>query len=227
MLQKTKGIVINYVKYRETSVIVSIYTEAFGMRTYIENGMRSSKAKNKIALLQPLTMLDLVVFENDQKAIKRISEMKCLYAYQQIPYQINKSSMALFVAELLKKCLKEEVPNSELYIFLEQSFFYLDKNPNTNNFHLVFLVKLMAYLGFAPTHSATVFEEFQNVNFKTYNSDLFQHINTLISADYTLKLPINRTQKLELLDMLLSFYRIHIAEFGQLNSHWVLKEVLD
>ena len=77
MLQKTRGIALSFIKYRDTSIIAKIFTEEFGMQSYIVNGVRSKSAKTKIALFQPLTLLELVVYHNKKKEIHRISEIKC------------------------------------------------------------------------------------------------------------------------------------------------------
>ena len=228
MLQKTRGIVLNYIRLRETSIVVNIYTEEFGIRSYIENGIRSSKSKNKIALFQPLTILDMVVFEKESKGLKRISEIKCNQPYQSLPYNILKSSIALFLAEALKKTLKEEESNVPLFNFLVYSFGFLDElESEISNFHLIFLVKLSSYLGFSPETSEQVLHEFQLVNLRPFNAELMIAFNELLASDYHSGLKINRTQRAELLDILLSFYKIHIDGFGDLRSHAVLKEVLE
>lgn len=228
MLQKTRGIVINYIRLRETSIVVNIYTESFGIRSYIENGIRSSKSKNKIALFQPLTILEMVVFEKESKGLKRISEIKCNHPYQSLPYNILKSSIALFLAEVLKKTLKEEESNLPLFNFLAYSFGYLDEiETEISNFHLIFLVKLSSFLGFSPETSEQVLHEFQLVNLRPFSSKLMIAFNELLACEYHSTLKINRIQRAELLDILLSFYKIHIDGFGDLRSHAVLKEVLE
>jgi DNA repair protein RecO (recombination protein O) len=228
MLQKTRGIVINYIKLRETSIVVNIYTENFGIRSYIENSIRSAKSKNKIALFQPLTLLDLVVFETENKGLKRIQEIKCSQPFQTLPYDISKSSIALFLAEVLKKTLKEEESNPILFNFLDYSLRFLDEpTAEINNFHLVFLVKLSAYLGFSPETSEQVLHEFQLVNHRPFNAELAVAFNQIIAADYQNKLKINRQQRADLLDIILSFYKIHIEGFGEVRSHAILKVVLE
>ncbi|MFC0185163.1 DNA repair protein RecO [Pseudarcicella hirudinis] len=150
MLRKTKGIVINYIRYRETSIIVKIFTEEFGIQTFIENGVRSAKSKNKIALFQPLTLLDLVVYHKEGKDLHRISELKCLIPFQTLPFNIYKSSIALFITEILGKCMKEETGNISLFRFLLNSILWLDAaEDDFENFHLQFLIKLASFLGFS------------------------------------------------------------------------------
>ncbi len=124
MLHKTRGIVLNYIRYRETSIIVKIYTEEFGLQTYIENGVRSSRSRNKIALFQPLTLLDLIVYHRDNGSIMRISEIKCNTPFQTLPYQFVKTGIALFITEVLTKSLKEESGNPDMFWFLFQSILF-------------------------------------------------------------------------------------------------------
>ncbi len=228
MLEKTNGIVINHTKFKETSIVVNIYTEQFGIRSYIENGIRSAKSKNKIALFQPLTLLEMVVFENEKKNLKRLSEIKCSHPFQTIPYEIGKSSIALFLAEILKKCLKEEESNPPMYNFITNSILFLDHpNCEISNFHLIFLVKLSAFLGFSPETADQVLAEFQAINFKPFNTELINQFNALLSKNYVDKFSINRQQRADLLDIILSFYKIHIDGFGVLKSNLILKEVLN
>jgi DNA repair protein RecO (recombination protein O) len=228
MLKKTLGIVINYTKFKETSIVTNIYTEQFGIRTYIENGVRSAKSKNKIALFQPLTLVDMVVFENEKKSIKRISEIKCNHPFQTIPYEIGKSSIALFLAEVLKKCIKEEETNAPLYTFLNDSILYLDSPiSDYSNFHLTFLIKLSAFLGFSPETADQVLEEFQALNFRPFSGQLYEQFNQLLQLNFGEKISLNRQQRTDLLDIILSFYKIHVEGFGHLKSNLVLREVLD
>jgi len=160
MLQKTRGLVLNYLRYRETSIIVKIYTEEFGVQTYIENGVRSSKGKNKIALFQPLTLLDLVVYFKDSAGIQRISEIKVNHPYSTIPFDITKSTIALFITEVLSKTLKEEAGNPRLFQFLRESLIWLDQaTEGYENFHLWFLLRLSFYLGFEPTTGQQLAQE--------------------------------------------------------------------
>src|SRR6185437_6348183 len=127
MLQKTSGIVISQVKYGESSLIVKIYTEAFGLRSYIVNSVRTKSSKTKSAYFRPLSLLDMVVYNKANSSIQRISELKSLYTYSSLPYERNKIVIGLFIAETLGKTLKEEHPDVDLFQFLLSSFITLDK----------------------------------------------------------------------------------------------------
>src|SRR6478752_6569477 len=107
MLHKTKGVVFRYTRYGETSIIVNIFTELFGLQSYIVNGVRSKSPKSKIALYQPLMLLDLVVYHKENAGIMRIKEVKSLYPYQTLFHDVYKSSVALFINEVLNKSVQE------------------------------------------------------------------------------------------------------------------------
>ncbi len=149
MLFKTKGLVLSYIKYKETSIVVKIFTDYFGVQSYIVNGVRSKKSHSKIALFQSLTLLDLVVYKNDKRDLQRISEIKCLAPYQNIPFDHNKSAVAMFLAEILSKSLSTEENQFELFNFLQNSLlhFDLDISNNRNNFHLYFCLQLAHFYG--------------------------------------------------------------------------------
>src|ERR1700704_2138918 len=149
MLHKTRGIVFRFTKYGETSIIVTIFTELFGLQSYIVNGVRSKWAKGQIALYQPLMLLDLVVYHKENANILRIKEVKCFHQYASLLTDIRKSTQALFLNEIINKAIKEESHAQEICSFLFDSFEVLDRLPgNFENFHLIFLIKLSRFLGF-------------------------------------------------------------------------------
>ncbi|MCP9755747.1 DNA repair protein RecO [Lacihabitans sp. CCS-44] len=227
MLHKTKGIVISFVKYKETSIIVKIYTEAFGIQTYIENGVRSAKGKNKIALFQPLTLLDLVVYHDTKKEINRISEIKCLYPYHTVTVDIKKSSIGIFINEVLNNSLKEHSENTPLFNFLEDSLRYLDQHEEQiENFHLYFLINYCFYLGFGPDNEDDVVSQLQEHAIPVNNEEK-KLIKELIGQDFGAKLQISKSLRIKALELMLVYYKIHVEGFGNLRSMSILKEVLE
>ncbi|HSZ26101.1 MAG TPA: DNA repair protein RecO, partial [Cytophagaceae bacterium] len=151
MLQKTRGVVLGYIKYGDTSIISKIYTEEFGLQTYIVNGVRSKSSKNKIAMFQSLTLLDMVVYHKENREINRISEIKCNTVFHSIPFEQKKISIVVFLAELLGKTLKEHYHNKELFELIIHTIAYLDEvQEHYENLHLQFMIQLASFLGFSP-----------------------------------------------------------------------------
>ncbi|RCR71371.1 DNA repair protein RecO [Larkinella punicea] len=229
MLHKTRGIVLSYFRYRETSIIVRIYTEEFGLHSYLVNGVRSAKSKtNRIAFFQPLTLLDMVVYYKPGKDLHRLSEVKVNFPFQHIPFDIAKSSMALFVSEMLTKTLKEEASNQALYYFLVDSILYLEEaEADYENFHLSFLLKLASFLGFGPA-SAREFEgQLQEQKYPFLPDDAAEKaLNHFLRQPLATPIKISRSTRAELLDALVAFYQIHIDGLGEIKSLSVLREVL-
>ncbi|MEZ4901338.1 MAG: DNA repair protein RecO [Spirosomataceae bacterium] len=230
MLHKTRGIALSYVRFRETSIIVKIYTEAFGIQSYIVNGVRSAKSKtNRIALFQPLTLLDLVVYhKSKEQTIHRLSEVKCSLPFRSLPFDFVKSSIALFITEILTKALREEEANLPLFQFLNESIIYLEETADHyENFHLQFLVKLSSFLGFG-ADTVREIEQQLTENLYPYSLDptLREALQSFIHAPYEHQVHIDRTQRGKLLNTLLFYYKIHLEGLGEIKSLEVLRELM-
>ena len=231
MLYKTRGIVLNFVKFRETSIVTRIYTEDFGLQSYIVNSVRGSnrKGRSKISFFQPLTLLDLVVYHKKTAGLTRISDIRCAEPYQHIPYNVIKSSIALFVTEVLNKSLKEEEGNAELFAFIQQSLLVFDQMETAfENFHLQFMLKLSRYLGFIPQSAQDFFTQvYEFVGKPTIAPEEGQLLAQLLENRYTEHTLVSRPIRQVLLDDLIKFYQMHVASFGEIKSLTVLREVLE
>lgn len=220
MVAKTHGVVFRLTKYGETSIIVSIFTSQFGLQSYIVNGARSRSGKGKIALYQPLTLLDLVVYHKETGGIMRIKEVKCLYPYQHINTDVRKTTIALFIEELVTKSIREEAQPAELCDFLIRSLISLDTMEKPENFHLLFLVKLALHLGFQPQNAGEV------LGGRVMDYDEENVLTRILSAGYDSDIPMTNVQRRNILEALLRFYSMHVENFGQMRSLSVLREIL-
>jgi DNA repair protein RecO (recombination protein O) len=220
MLHKTRGVVFRFTRYGDTSIIVTIFTEAFGLQTYIVNGVRSKTARSKIALYQPLTLLDLVVYHKENASILRIKEVKCLHPYQHIGPDMRRTCVALFVDEIINKTVKEESHAQELCAFLIDSLIALDTTPQPENFHLVFLVQLSRLLGFGAHTPEDIWGGVSP------DAAIDVRLAELLRATYQTPLSFSGAERQELLFLLLRFFSAHQEALGELKSVAVLREVL-
>ena len=221
MVHKTRGVVFRFTKYGETSIIVSIFTELFGLQSYIVNGVRSASARNKIALYQPLTLLELVVYHRPNANINRIKELRCIHPYQTITSDVRKSAVAIFLNELMNKTIKEESHAADLCSFLINSFVALDTvGERAENFHLLFMIKLSRLLGFGAFNTNEV------LGVRVVDEPTEQLLDTMLDADYDALLSISNDKRRELLDLMIRFYGDHIENLGELRSLHVLRDVL-
>ena len=225
MIFKTEGIVLNYVKFRETSIIVKIYTKTFGLKTYIVNSVRSAKSKtNKIAYYQALTLLDLVIYNRANKDINRISEVKILHPYRSIPFDHKKNLIGIFLSEILAKLLKEEEEDIPLFNFIKQSIIHFDSQDKLfENFHILFLIKMANYLGFAP-QTPKDFCRFPGAE-NAQEQVFFGILSQLFNSDFEDYVETSGKVRSQILEFLLKFYQYQIDGFGEVKSLQIIKEL--
>lgn len=243
MVFHTKGIVLRTVTYGETSIIALIYTELFGIQSYLVNGVRTSKKSAlKGNLFQPASILDLEVYHNEFKNLQRIKEAKWHYLYQQIFFNIYKNAVAMFMTELLQKVLKQPENNPELYEFIEDAYIQLDAADAkiTANYSCFFALHLTAFLGSRIQDNYSTENnilDLQEGRFESRNPTHFFYadgetafaISQLSKALHPQELgdiSLNNTTRRLALDALMQFYTLHVNDFGTMRSLPVLKEVL-
>jgi DNA repair protein RecO (recombination protein O) len=240
MLHTVKGIVLNTIKYTDASVITKIYTDAFGLQSYLVNGVHAKKSATKINLLQPLSLLDLVVYNKGKRQLQRIKEMKCEQPFTSIPFDVAKRCIVIFLDEVLCKSLHEEEQNPLLFNFITNALQILDlKSDNCANFHLLFLLHLSKHLGFYPQENYNADRPYFDLRAGQFKSQLPNHPDFtagLISNKLSLLLNSNfesissialaNLERKELLEKILKYYELHIATFKDVNSHLILQEVI-
>lgn len=241
MIIKSKGIVLRSVKYSETSLILDVFTKELGLKTYIISGVRKQKAKVSSGMLQPMNILDLVAYNKESANINRIKEVKMNVIFQTIPFDIRKSSIALFIVELISKSLKEKEPNKGYFDFVENSLIFLDKTKQkVSNFHLVFLVKMSNYLGFYPENNLSetnLYFDLREGKFRhnsPFHNDYLDE-NQSKSLSLVLRtdlensddLSFEKKDKHDLLENLILYYKIHLVDFGKIKTIEIFKKVFE
>jgi DNA repair protein RecO (recombination protein O) len=239
MLKKVRGVVLHHIKYKEDSAIVHMYTDLHGRQTYLINGVRGKKGQNRANILQPLFFLEMEVYHKPYREMHRIKEFNQYITFRNLPFDLNKSTQAMFIAEVLSRSLKEEEPNPELFEFLLHSIQWLDTSEKYFSlFHLLFLVQLTKYLGFNPENnysSQVSYFDLRNGQFTgneqihpdIINREVSLHFHHLMKKSFSnlQSLRIEHTIRAQLTDSLLDYYRFHIQDFGKLRSLAVLKEI--
>lgn len=239
---KTKGIVFRVIKYGETSVIADIYTEARGLRKYIVNGVRSAKAGVKASLLQVMSLVEMVVYEREDKSLHHIREIRAAHVYSALPFELRRSAVGLFMVEVAQKTIREPEENKLLFNFLFETFCYLDETDKPiNNIHLYFLLGLSTFLGFLPGGQFSAEKPFFDLKEGIFVPDaptahLFyldeksgELLHALLHADLASchLIAVTREQRRLLVHRLLEYYALHIEHFPVIHTHKVYQDVLD
>lgn len=240
MICSTEGLVINAIKYGETSIISNVFTRELGTQAYLVRGVRKSKSKRKQYLFQPLTLVHMVASHKEKANLNHIKEIQLLDAYHTIPEQIEKTSLAIFLSEILSHALRNQEANETLFLFLRKALLHLDATTKpVTNYHLVFLLKLSKFLGFQPRNnydSRHCFFNLQEGVFQTMEggqnptilnkqeSQAFSTIagSTLEDQD---KLLIPKNLRKALLQKTIDYYRHHLAGMPEIKSHSVLETI--
>ena len=236
MLTNSEAIILGYINYSETSVILKTYTKNYGFKSFIVRGIRSKKRK-KITLgqLQPLTILD-IEFNNNSTKLSYLKTIKIIEPYTSINNDIIKINICLFLAEFLSKTLKIDLKNEPLFEFVKQSLLWFDNSNKVSNFHLLFMLKLSNYLGVMPKYSSekSLYFDIENGIFtnapmsSSYIKDrVVKDLQDIlgIKFDYNNEIMINVNQRKDMLNFLISYYEYHVPGFKRPKSVDILNEV--
>lgn len=236
----TKGIVFRTVRFKESSLILDVFTEEKGIQSLFMNSVFQNKNSRLSSLLQVGQILDLVVYYSDKKDLHRIKEVNPDYLYSEIPNNIYKSAIATFMIELSRHCTKDHVVHVELFQYLKRCLILLDRqNPFDPNFHLKFMIRLCSFIGFQPVNNLSEVNnsfDLLNAQFVPYTIhnkycveiDKSINISKLLNDDYSSEktLNLNYENRTQILNILIQYYKIHIEHFGELKSPGIYKSIL-
>ncbi|MEY3687729.1 MAG: repair protein RecO [Bacteroidota bacterium] len=244
-IHHTKGIVLRTVKYGETSLIVSVFTETFGLQQYMVNGVRTNKKNPTFhpAQLQPGNLLDMVVYHNERQTLQRIKEVKQLMQQEENISNITRNAILLFMLELLQNCLKQPDAHADLFYFLEDIItgLYKSEEHQLANLPLFYIVHLSHFFGFRLMDNHSRVNQFLDLHegqFVSFNpshnlviqpplSEKVAQLLRTMQIEELGEIKMNRHQRNQLMDDLLQFYGMHIHPFYKLKSLSVIRTVLE
>ena len=236
MLVTTKAIVISAIKYAEADLIVKLFTESSGLKSYHLRGvLKSKKGKFRASQFQLLTLLEIEANHKDKGTLEHLRDAKVAVLYKTLHTDVVKSTVVMFLSEMLKYAVQEEEPNSKMYHYIESSLLWYD-NHNTANFHLLFLLNLTSFLGFYPDiqnferHYFNLldgtFEDSESNIYCISGEDLLI-LKTLLGTtiDAILETKLNRHNRLNFLNCMMLYYELHLQGFKKPKSLTVLKDL--
>ena len=239
MLTKTQAIVLHSLKYGETRLIVDMFTRSQGRQSFIVSIPKSVKGKIKKQLFQPLTLLEIESDLRPKLQLQKLSDVRLASPFSSIPFDPNKLSISLFIAEFLYYALRSEQHNEPLFDYIVNSIQWLDAQTDRfANFHLVFLMRLSRFLGFYPN-----LDHYQTGDYFDLRESIFlsappvhrdflhpqeaEKIQLMMRMDFpTMHLfRMSHQERNRLLEVSLIYYRLHLPDFPELKSVSVLQEL--
>ena len=239
MLTKTQAIVLHSLKYGETRLIVDMFTRSMGRQSFIVSIPKSTKAKIKKQLFQPLSILELEFDSRPKVQLQKLADVRLALPFSSIPFHAHKLSISLFLAEFLYYALRGEQENELLFDYVANSLLWLDgQQDRFSNFHLVFLMRLSRFLGFYPN-----LDHYQSGDYFDLRESMFQSVPP-VHRDFLFPEEANKVQLMmrmdfptmhlyrmshddrnRLLEVTLKYYRLHLPDFPELKSVSVLQEL--
>lgn len=236
---KARGIVLNTVKYGDSSMVAQLLTDAGGRRSYMVQGIRSSRGHgSKAALFQPMFAVEFEGLESPRMEMHRFKEVRSGIILRNLPFDVRKSTVALFMAEVLYRLVRESEPNEPLFEFVWGSVEALDLlEEGVANFHLWFLANLSRFLGFSPGNSyehGAVFDMHEGLftAVRPAHSAVMDARNAEILRDllecdvrFLGEIGLNRKQRVDFLDAMLAYYGYHLDAIHAVRSIKILQEI--
>lgn len=235
MVVKTKAIVISTLKFQEKSLIVKCFTQSDGMKSYfVRDAFSNRKSNQKIAYFQPLSILEIEAVHKNKGTLENFKEIKLATPFQTIHSDIFKSTIVLFLSEMIHHSIHEEEKNEGLFSYIETALQWLDTHDEMANFHLIFLLEATKYLGFYPDISDVelpffetkegIFTPFQAIGaLSAHETNLLKKLLDITFENSQKNFHVVERQLL--LKILIDYYSYHLDGFRKPKSLDVLKEV--
>ena len=252
MLVKTEAVVLHSFKYGENRLIADLFTREHGRLSFIMNIPKTSKGRLKKQLFQPLSLIDVECDLRPNVQLQHLRDARMLDPFSSIPFEPAKLAISLFIAEFLYHALRgERESDPQLFDYMTNSIRWLDAaTTGYANFHLAFLMRLSRFLGFYPLIKETSAKHLNSngaqegagayfdLRAGTFCSEVPQHhdflapeeaahIHTMMRMDFqTMHLfRMNRNDRNRCLDIMLTYYQLHLPDFPELKSLPVLQEL--
>ena len=238
MLIKTEAILLHHVRYSDNSLIAQFYTRDHGRMSVMVRGLSSKKGGARFGYFRPMNVFSLEIYHSEKREVHNLKEMSLAFIPKNTPSDIRRSTLALFISEVLYNIIREEDVNRMLYDFIRSSSVNLDEmQEGISNFHLWFLVAFMAYAGIGPasTQQRNVYFDMLTGQFtpsqpthpdflEPHHADLFNMLLQIPAAELD-KMHLQGGERSELLERILRYYSLHLAGIRQFRSLTVLREL--
>ena len=239
MLTKTEAIVLRSLKYGENRLIINLLTESEGVVTVAVNMPKTQRGKLKRQLFQPLTLLSIELDMRQNRELQHLRDARISVPFASLATDPAKLGIALFLAEFLYFCSRGEDASEGFFQYIKNSILWLDgSRQHYANSHLVFMMRLSRFIGFMPNVDDYVegdFFDMRNACFvrtSPLHPDYLSpedasHVITLLRMNFeTMHLfRLTRSERNRIVDIIILYYRLHVASFPELRSLDIVREL--
>ena len=239
MYEKYKGIVLNTIRYSDKHNIVHVYTDGRGLMSFAVPLGKTPASRMRNAMLMPLSLIDLEAGVRAGREVAVLKEVRRNYPLATLYSDPVKNAISLFISELLAHVIQEPEGNDPLFRYIEQSVQLLEQMPDgIANFHICFLYHLGAHLGIQPnvesyrkgywfdmTDGVFVPAVVQgHMHLQPREAQVIHLLSRMTFSNMGV-FRFNREERNRMLDVIISYYRLHNAAIGTLRSPDILKQL--
>ena len=238
MMTKTRAIVLRVLKYGEQKMIIDLFTESDGRISIVTHIPKTPKGKLKKQYFQPLNILDVELDIRPKVQLQHLRDARIAVPYSSIPFDPQKLSIALFLAEFLYYSTRSEQQNTALFAYLEHSILWFDScKESYANFHLVFMMRMSRFIGFFPNIEDYQTGDYFDMRAASFTAHAPLHpdfldcedssrISTLMRMNYESMhlFKMNHDDRNRIIDVIITYYRLHVPDFPELKSFEIMRD---
>lgn len=239
MWDKLHAVVLGVIKYSDKNSIAHVYTRERGRMSFLVPQGSTRGARMRNAAFLPLSIIEFEAKIVPGKELHSFRDLQRSFPLANLYADPMKSSIALFVSELLSHVIIESESNPALFEYLQTTIRILDSmTTGIANFHICFMYNLSAFLGIQPDASEYQPGDWFDLENGTFSRTIPMGQHKLRPEEAaTLALldrmtfsnlhlfRFNREQRNQILDTILLFFAVHNNTVGTLKSPEILKQL--
>lgn len=220
-VSKSKIIVLHQTKYSDSSAVIHAVDSSGGRRSFLARGLGKGRAGSaKARELHPLSLLDVVSYESPGSSMAYLREWSPVATLESIRSDIVKSSIALFISELIYRTLRDDAYDTELFEWLCKAILNLESMESIcANYHIWFLSEYCSRMGFRP--SGTV--EPQGILQPSEITLLETILNSTVEE--VMRIPLNASSRVSYARNMVKYLSYHLGTAINLKSFEILHEL--
>ena len=223
MIIDTVGIALKHTLFNDDDIIVRVLTKKMGVVSFF---VRGGRKKNKKKYLQPLMLISISFKHKKNKDLQYLNKIRLEEVPSDILVNHEKRTTALFLCEIISRCLKHGVQDDGAYDFVYKQVVWLNlKSSSCNHFDIWFLANFTKLLGISPNYQETKTSSVgyfccesgsfnTEKNPKSWNKEasflLYQLLQ--VKADQLKNFSLNNNLSKFVLSEIINFYSLHLDD---------------
>lgn len=238
MDKSTKGILLHRFEHSNTSAILKVLTPEEGLSSFIWKGAKKAKKGGSYgSIATPLNRLEITARFKEEGGLHLLKEARIEKPFQNLISDPKRLAIALFLGEFLYRSSYSQPPDPDHFEEVETCIEMLDRAKDPTDLHLHFVARSMHTHGIAPDEVPSGNEYFDLLEGQLQSEEP-SHEHALSPEqsqllDRMLRTALEDYQRFikgtdarqDLLRKLIEHYRVHLGDFGPINSLDVLHEL--